>query len=177
MIAEAILASLKGVHDSQQWFALGLKKAFSLVGKLSMLDVRGRTIHILIVEDNAGDVFLIREGLIGTGGPVELHVAKDGVKAMEFIERAMPRPDLVLLDLNIPGLSGHEVLKRIKGNPALMEIPVVIFSSSGSAKDIRTAYQLNANSYVRKPSDVDEFFEAIQTIERFWAHTAARPAT
>ena len=142
-----------------------------------MFDRRGRTIHILVVEDNAGDVFLIKEGLIGTNAVFDLHIAKDGVRAMEFIERNNPRPDLVLLDLNIPGLTGHEVLRRIKSNPSLMEIPVVIFSSSASVMDIRTSYQLNANSYVRKPSDVDEFFDAIKTIERFWAHTAALPLT
>ena len=134
-----------------------------------------KLIHILVVEDNPGDIFLIREGLRGIGSPFEVHVVKDGVAAMQFIENGSPRPDLVLLDLNIPGLPGHEVLKRIKSDPAYMEIPVVIFSSSGSPVDITTSYKLRANSYVRKPSDVDEFFDAIATIERFWTHTAILP--
>ena len=134
-----------------------------------------RAIHILVVEDNAGDIFLIKEGLNGTGGVFDIHVVKNGLAAIEFIEQGTPRPDLVILDLNIPGLSGHEVLRRLKANPEFMEIPVVIFSSSNSVQDIRTSYKLCANSYVKKPSDLDEFFAAIAAIENFWAHTAALP--
>jgi CheY-like chemotaxis protein len=134
-----------------------------------------RAIHILVVEDNAGDIFLIKEGFHGAGGVFKVHVVKDGLSAIEFIERGQPRPDLIILDLNIPGLSGHEVLGRVKSNPEYMEIPVVVFSSSNSAKDILTSYKLRANSYVKKPSDLDEFFAAIAAIESFWTHTAVLP--
>lgn len=134
-----------------------------------------RAIHILVVEDNAGDIFLIKEGLHGIGAAFDVHVVKDGLGAIDFIEHGKPRPDLVILDLNIPGLNGHEVLRRLKSNPEFMEIPVVVFSSSNSAHDIRTSYKLRANSYVKKPSDLDEFFAAIAAIENFWTHTAALP--
>src|ERR1700689_1627938 len=100
-----------------------------------------RPIHILVVEDNAGDIFLIKEGLRGTGAVFDVHVVKDGLGAIEFIEIGKPRPDLVILDLNIPGLSGHEVLEKLKSNPDYEEIPIVVFSSSNSAQDIRMAYK------------------------------------
>jgi CheY-like chemotaxis protein len=134
-----------------------------------------RAIHILVVEDNAGDIFLIKEGLQGTGAVFDVHVVKDGLSAIGFVENSQPRPDLVILDLNIPGLSGHEVLRRLKSSPEFMEIPVVVFSSSNSIQDIRTSYKLCANTYVKKPSDLDEFFAAIAAIENFWTHTAALP--
>jgi CheY-like chemotaxis protein len=134
-----------------------------------------RAIHILVVEDNAGDIFLIKEGFHGIGAAFDVHVVKDGLGAIDFVEHGKPRPDLVILDLNIPGLSGHEVLRRLKSNPEFMEIPVVVFSSSNSVHDIRTSYKLRANSYVKKPSDLDEFFAAIAAIENFWTHTAALP--
>jgi two-component system, chemotaxis family, response regulator Rcp1 len=134
-----------------------------------------RAIHILVVEDNAGDIFLIKEGFHGAGAVFNVHVVKDGLSAIEFVERSNPRPDLVILDLNIPGLSGHQVLNKLKSNPEHMEIPVVVFSSSNSVHDIRTSYKLRANTYVKKPSDLDEFFAAIAAIESFWTHTAALP--
>ncbi|MGC2660247.1 MAG: response regulator [Bryobacteraceae bacterium] len=135
----------------------------------------GRAIQILVVEDNAGDIFLIKEGFHGAGAVFNVHVVKDGLSAIDFVEMGKPLPDLVILDLNIPGLSGHEVLDRLKTNPNFMEIPVVVFSSSSSAQDIRTAYKLRANSYVKKPSDLDEFFAAIAAIENFWTQTAVLP--
>lgn len=134
-----------------------------------------RAIHILVVEDNAGDIFLIKEAFNGSGAVFDVHVVKDGLGAIEFVEHGSPRPDLVILDLNIPGLSGHEVLGRLKSDPEFMEIPVVVFSSSNSIQDIRTSYKLRANSYVKKPSDLDEFFATIAAIENFWTHTAILP--
>jgi two-component system, chemotaxis family, response regulator Rcp1 len=136
-----------------------------------------RAIQILVVEDNAGDIFLIKEGLHNAGAIFNVHVVKDGLGAIEFVEQGKPRPDLVILDLNIPGLSGHEVLERLKSNPEFMEIPVVVFSSSSSTQDIKAAYKLRANSYVKKPSDLDEFFAAIAAIENFWTQTAVLPLT
>ena len=154
------------LNGSLQWSFLGPPPAVM---------TPARMIHILVVEDNAGDIFLIKEGLHGSGTSCDIAVAKDGLGAIRFIEAGNPRPDLIILDLNIPGLSGHDVLRRVKSDPQFQEIPVIIFSSSNSMLDIKTAYQLNANSYVKKPSDLDEFFAAVAAIERFWTRTAALP--
>jgi CheY-like chemotaxis protein len=135
-----------------------------------------RVSHILLVEDNAADVYLIREGLHATEAVFTLHVVGDGLRAIEFIDAGAPRPNLVILDLNIPKLNGHDVLRSIKGNEKTKQIPVVVFSSSNSANDIQTAYRLSANSYVRKPSELNEYMHAVAAIERFWGHIVALPA-
>ena len=130
---------------------------------------------VLLVEDNEGDIGLFREGLNAIRATLDLQVVTDGIKAMEFL-RTKPRPNLVILDLNIPGKSGYEVLEELKQDADLKDVPVVIFSSSGALRDVKMAYKLHANSFVRKPVDVDEFFEAVASIERFWTRTASLPA-
>lgn len=136
----------------------------------------GQRIHVLLVEDNEGDVGLFREGLQAAGSTLALHVARDGYQAMHFLGQKQPRPHLIVLDLNIPGKDGYQILQEIKTDPELRDVPVVIFTSSALQRDVKTAYQMYANSFVRKPNDVDEFFKAVASIERFWTHTAVLPS-
>ena len=139
-----------------------------------MNTLRPGKVSVLLVEDNEGDIGLFREGLNAIRATLNLHVVTDGVQAVEFL-RTMPLPNLIVLDLNIPGKSGFEVLEELKQDQSLREVPVVIFSSSSASRDIRRAYQLHANSFVQKPSDVDEFFQAVASIEQFWTRTACLP--
>ena len=135
-----------------------------------------RMIEVLLVEDNEGDIGLIREALAGTAVHVRLHVVMDGLKALEFVRAKSPRPHLVILDLNIPGKSGYDVLKEVKRDPDLEDLPVIIFTSSAASRDVQTAYKLRANSFVRKPADLDEFFAAVASMEQFWTQTASLPS-
>ena len=135
---------------------------------------------VLLVEDNPGDVGLMREAFQHVKTPTSLHVAADGVMAMEFLQRTgqskgAPVPALVLLDLNLPKKSGHEVLKEMKGDAILKSIPVVIVTTSHSKDDIRLCYKNQANAYVTKPGDLDDFMEVAQAIDHFWFRTASTP--
>ena len=132
-----------------------------------------RPIEVLLVEDNPGDVRLTREALREGKVRNNLHVASDGVEALAFLRRegeraGVPRPDLILLDLNLPRKSGREVLEEIKADPALRSIPVVILSSSQAEQDILREYDLHANCYVSKPVDLDQFITVVKSIEDFW---------
>ncbi len=133
---------------------------------------------ILLVEDNAGDVRLVREAFIETGLSHNLHVVGNGVHAMMFLRREgrkyaeAPRPDLILLDLNMHEKDGRETLADIKADRHLRSIPVVILTGSPHERDIFKAYDMQANSYVVKPIDVDEFMETIKAIEHYWFSTA-----
>jgi len=132
-----------------------------------------RPIDILLVEDNPGDVRLTREALREGKIRNNLHVARDGVEALAFLRREgahanAPRPDVVLLDLNLPRKSGREVLSEVKQDPALRKIPVVILTSSEAEEDILRAYDLHANCYITKPVDLDQFIKVVKSIEDFW---------
>jgi two-component system, chemotaxis family, response regulator Rcp1 len=132
-----------------------------------------RAVEILLVEDNPGDVRLTREALKEGKVRNNLHVVEDGVKAVAFLRREAPyenavRPDLVLLDLNLPKKGGREVLEEVKGDPVLRNIPVVILTSSQAEQDIVRAYDLHANCYITKPVDLDQFITVVKTIEDFW---------
>jgi CheY-like chemotaxis protein len=132
-----------------------------------------KTIEILLVEDNPADVELTTLAFENSQLQVHLNVVGDGVAALEFLQRqrqydSIPSPDLVLLDLNLPKKSGHEVLAEIKVDEDLRRIPVVILSTSGAEEDIFQAYNLHANCYIRKPVSFSEFTEVIQSIEDFW---------
>lgn len=134
---------------------------------------RGKPIEILLIEDNPGDVRLTREALKEGKVANKLHVVQDGEEAMEFILQEgkfsnKPRPDLILLDLNLPKKDGREVLAEIKGNDDLKRIPVVILTTSRSEEDILKSYNLYANAYVTKPVDLEQFMEVIKSIEDFW---------
>jgi two-component system, chemotaxis family, response regulator Rcp1 len=135
--------------------------------------------EILLVEDNPADVRLTREAFKASKVQNNLRVTKDGVEAMDFLRRGegyidAARPDLILLDLNLPRKDGREVLAEIKADEDLKRIPVVILTTSRADKDIQASYDLNANCYIVKPADIDQFFEAIRSTEHFWLTTATR---
>jgi len=130
-------------------------------------------IEILLVEDSAGDVRLTKEALRDAKVQNNLHVVLDGVEATAFVRREgkhanAPRPDLILLDLNLPKKSGREVLEDLKADASLKTIPVVILTTSSAEEDILRSYQLHANCYITKPVDLDQFLKVIRAIDNFW---------
>lgn len=140
----------------------------------------GRGIEILLVEDNPGDVRLTIEGLNEAKVRNNLHVARDGVEALEFLRRqgqfaAAVRPDLILLDLNLPRMDGHQVLAEVKSDPDLKSIPVVILTTSSAEQDILQSYQLQANCYITKPVDLEQFIKVVRSIEDFWLTIVTLP--
>jgi len=136
--------------------------------------------RILLVEDNPGDVRLMVEALKETKATNNLSVARDGEEALAFLRRKgayadAPKPNLILLDLNLPKKAGHEVLAEIKQDPRLKLIPVVIVTSSDAERDIVGSYDLHANAYVSKPVGLDQFMDVIRSVERFWLSVAKLP--
>ena len=132
-----------------------------------------RPVEVLLVEDNPGDVRLTREALKEGKIRNNLNVARDGVEALAFLRREgvhadAPRPDVILLDLNLPRKDGREVLTEVKNDPSLRQIPVVILTSSQAEEDICRAYDLHANCYISKPVDLDQFIRVVKSIEDFW---------
>lgn len=130
-------------------------------------------IEILMIEDNPGDVRLTQEALKENKMYNRLHVVSDGVEAMAFLRHEgryadAPRPDLILLDLNLPKKDGREVLAEIKADENLKRIPVVVLTSSQAEEDVLRTYNLHANCYVTKPVDLDQFIRVVQSIEEFW---------
>lgn len=145
-----------------------------------MDDATDRHSTVLVVEDNARDVRLIQEVFRDSQIKCDLHVARSGEHALEMLGRQgafanTPVPDLVLLDLNLPVLSGFDVLAHIKQHPTLRMIPVLILTTSVSESDIRTCYALHANSFLRKPLDLDEFTNLMQSVNDFWLTRAQPP--
>ena len=141
----------------------------------------GNGVDILLVEDNPGDVRLTQEALREGKVVNRLHVARDGNDALGFLRRegehaAAPRPDLVLLDLNLPGLDGREVLAEMKGDPGLRRIPVVVLTTSEADEDIARSYDLHANCFVTKPVDMEQFLRIVRSIEDFWLRVVKLPA-
>ena len=140
----------------------------------------GIPIDVLLVEDNPGDVRLTREALKDGKILNNLHVVVDGVEAMEFLRQAgryfdAPRPDLVLLDLNLPRKDGREVLEEVKEDDQLKEIPVVILTTSQAEQDVVKSYRLRANAYVSKPVDLEQFLGVVKSIEQFWLEVVRLP--
>jgi CheY-like chemotaxis protein len=141
----------------------------------------GRLINILLVEDNPADVRLTQEALKeAANATTRLHVAGDGVEALEFLHRqgefaSAPRPDLMLLDLNLPRVDGRQVLAEVKGDPDLRRIPVVILTTSPSEDDILHAYDQHVNSYIRKPVDLDAFLDVLKAIDDYWLGSVVLP--
>jgi len=139
-----------------------------------------RPIEILMVEDNPGDVRLTREALKGGKVLNQLHVVEDGVAALDFLYRRAPhqnaiRPDLILLDLNLPKMDGRQVLATIKADESLKLIPVVVLTTSQAEEDVLRAYRLSANCYVTKPVDLHQFNRIVQAIEQFWLTVVSLP--
>jgi two-component system, chemotaxis family, response regulator Rcp1 len=141
----------------------------------------GRLINILLVEDNPADVRLTQEALKEAAhARTRLHVAGDGVEALEFLHKegsfaSAPRPDLMLLDLNLPRVDGRQVLAEVKGDPDLRRIPVVVLTTSPSDDDILHAYDHHVNSYIRKPVDLDQFLHVLRAIDDYWLGSVSLP--
>jgi two-component system, chemotaxis family, response regulator Rcp1 len=140
---------------------------------MTTIEGEGRLIQVLLIEDNPGDVRLTQEAFRDANTSIHLHVATDGVEAMAFLRREgahapAPRPNLVLLDLNLPKMDGRQVLAHIKEDSRLKTIPTVILTTSGAEADIAISYQLHANCYLRKPVQLDEFEALVKSINDFW---------
>lgn len=140
-----------------------------------------RVVEILLVEDNPGDARLAKEALRESSIKNNLYMVDDGEKALDFLYKrgnfkSAPHPDLVLLDLNLPRISGHQILALIKTEDTLRKIPIVVLTMSSSQKDIEESYNLNANCYVTKPLDLNEFIEVFERIQNFWLRTVKLPA-
>ena len=138
-------------------------------------------IEILLVEDNPGDERLTREALKEGKVYHKLHWAKDGVEAMDFLYRRgkfrdAPRPDIILLDLNLPKKDGREVLHDIKSDETLKRIPVVVLTTSKAEEDVLRTYNLHANCYVTKPVDLDKFIHVVKSIDAFWLSVVTLPS-
>lgn len=140
----------------------------------------GRPVEILLVEDNPGDVRLTIEAL--TEGKVRnnLHVARDGIEALQFLRRLdqfshAVRPDLILLDLNLPRMHGRDVLAQVKSDPDLKTIPVVVLTTSRAEQDVVQSYELQANCFITKPVDLEHFITVVKSIEDFWLTIVTLP--
>jgi len=132
-----------------------------------------KPVEVLLVEDDPGDVILTQEGLRASKLHINLHVVDNGEKALAFLHREapyqdVPRPGLIILDLNLPRVNGMEVLKEIKSNEVLQTIPTVILTTSRAEEDVVRSYKLGANCYVSKPLNLDEFVKVVSSIESFW---------
>jgi len=137
-------------------------------------------VEILLVEDNAADVRLTKEALAEGKVYNNLHWTKDGVEALEFLHRkgkhkGAPKPDIILLDLNLPKKDGREVLQEIKADDKLKRIPVVVLTTSQAEEDILRSYNLHANCYVTKPVDLDQFIKVVKSIDTFWLTVVTLP--
>jgi CheY-like chemotaxis protein len=141
-----------------------------------------KPIEVLLVEDDPGDVLMTREALAESKVLNTLHVATDGEEALRFLRRESPfeeapRPDLVLLDLNLPRVDGREVLEQVKGDPDLRRIPVVVLTTSQAEEDILRSYDLHANAFISKPVDFDRFVDVIRQVDNFYISIVSLPPT
>jgi CheY-like chemotaxis protein len=141
----------------------------------------GDVVDILLVEDNDGDVYLIREAFNLGSLRKRVNVVSDGEAALDYLFQRRKyqnasRPDLVLLDLNLPKIDGREVLDQVKGDPVLRHIPVIILSTSNSERDVVKAYERHANCYLTKPSDLFAYLDLIRNIEEYWLSMVCLPA-
>jgi chemotaxis family two-component system response regulator Rcp1 len=147
---------------------------------MELIGTDAGAIEVLLVEDSPGDVRLTREAFKDAKVHVNLHVVTDGAEAMAFLQREgeyadVVRPDLILLDLNLPKKDGREVLEEIKASPGLKSIPVVILTTSASGADILQSYQQHANCYITKPVDLDGFLKVVRSIDGFWLSVVRLP--
>src|SRR5215475_8775370 len=142
--------------------------------------MHGQPVEILLVEDSPDDVDLTIQAFKESSSKSRLHVVEDGIEALAFLRRqgpyaAVPRPDLILLDLNLPKRTGHEVLQDIKSDPDLRRIPVVVLTTSAADADVKRSYELAANCYITKPVDLDAFFTVVSMVDHFWRDVATLP--
>ncbi|MFD6102876.1 response regulator [Nocardia salmonicida] len=144
------------------------------------MTIAAHPIDILLVEDDPGDELMTREAFEDNQIGNTLHVARDGQEALDFLFRQgdhtdAPRPDLVLLDLNLPKYSGRQILERIRADRDLSDLPVVVLTTSSARDDIMSSYRLHANAYITKPVDLDQFNDAIKQIDDFFCHIVRLP--
>ncbi|KZS64849.1 two-component system response regulator [Mycobacterium kansasii] len=142
----------------------------------------GRPIDILLVEDDPGDELITREAFEHNKVKNRLHVARDGEEGLNYLYRRgefhdAPRPDLILLDLNLPKYDGRQLLEKIKSDPDLARIPVVVLTTSAAEEDILRSYKLHANAYVTKPVDLDQFMTAVRQIDEFFLQVVRLPSS
>jgi two-component system, chemotaxis family, response regulator Rcp1 len=147
---------------------------------MSVSELAPVPIDILLVEDNPGDARLTREALRDAKVRNNLHIVPDGVEALAFLRRQgryaeAPTPDLILLDLNLPKKDGREVLEEIKREEGLRHIPVVVLTTSKAETDVLESYRLQANAFVTKPVDLEQFLEVVRSIEQFWLQVVRLP--
>ena len=147
---------------------------------MTIIGAKGTPIDVLLVEDSPGDVRLTQEALREANRAIHLHVAVDGVEALAFLKREgrylrAPRPDLILLDLNLPKMDGREVLAQIKASDALRTIPTIILTTSEAEADIMKSYQLRANCFLSKPVELEAFESLVKSINDFWLTKAKLP--
>ena len=140
----------------------------------------GRAIDILLVEDDPGDELITREAFEHNKLNNRLHVARDGEEGLDYLYRRgqyadAPRPDLILLDLNLPKYDGRQLLEKVKSDPDLARIPVVVLTTSSAEEDILRSYKLHANAYVTKPVDLDQFMKAVRQIDEFFVQVVRLP--
>ncbi|OBH08002.1 two-component system response regulator [Mycobacterium sp. E2699] len=140
----------------------------------------GRAIEILLVEDDPGDELITREAFEHNKLKNNLHVAHDGEEGLDFLYQrgpyeGAPRPDLILLDLNLPKYDGRQLLEKVKSDPDLSRIPVVVLTTSSAEEDILRSYELHANAYVTKPVDLDQFINAVRQIDEFFIQVVRLP--
>jgi len=140
----------------------------------------GRAIEILLVEDDPGDELITREAFEHNKLKNNLHVAHDGEEGLDFLYRRgqyadAPRPDLILLDLNLPKYDGRQLLEKVKSDPELSRIPIVVLTTSSAEEDILRSYELHANAYVTKPVDLDQFINAVRQIDEFFIQVVRLP--
>ncbi len=147
---------------------------------MSLSQPQRKVIDVLLVEDDPGDALMIREAFEHHEITHALHHVPDGVEAMAFLRgdgghAGSPRPDLILLDLNLPRMDGREVLREVKGDPALRSIPVVVLTTSDADEDILRSYDLHANAYVTKPVDFERFVEVVRLTDEFFVNVVKLP--
>jgi CheY-like chemotaxis protein len=140
-----------------------------------MTQPESRPIGVLLVEDDPGDVVLIQEAFEHNKVRNRLHVVGDGVEAMDFLRSRAERPDMILLDLNLPRMDGREVLAEVKADPELRSIPVVVLTTSKAEEDILRSYDLHANAYVTKPVDFNRFIDVVRQIDDFFVTVVRLP--
>jgi CheY-like chemotaxis protein len=139
-----------------------------------------QSLEILLVEDSPADARLTLEALEDTSTVYHVHVVVDGLEALRFLRRdpphdAAPRPDIILMDLNLPGMDGKELLAEIKRDELLVDIPVVVLSSSANVDDVKYAYRHHAACYITKSAQLDQYLTAVRTLKELWFHTASLP--
>lgn len=137
-----------------------------------------RNLKVLLIEDNPSQIMVLKEVLEESGVALDLEVKKDGESALaglRGLEEERLRPDLIMLDLRLPGMDGHQVLRELKADEDLRIIPVIVLSTSQADEDVRRSYRMGANCYIVKPVDLDQFIEMIKAVDSFWCHIARLP--